>query len=145
MKIIFLSIAIILSILNSCKSTQKQHTVNNNTANKQTNLQKQLQGNWQWIKTNCCGRLNTITTPESTEQNISYTFEKTGVLIKNVNGNSETTTYSIGNSFNAEKDTMLQLGNMPRPAYIHFKVDTLIIDYGYIDLQTEWYIKAKNK
>lgn len=134
---------VVISLLFACKSSKPQQAANNVAITKTLTLSQQLIGSWQWIKTNCCGRLNTITTPESTKQNILYTFDKGGMASKNVNGKTESITYSIGNTFNAEKDTMLQLGNTPRPAYIHFKADTLIIDYGYIDLQTEWYVRVE--
>lgn len=131
----------------SCKSNKEsQYAVYDSKENYQAHtLNEKLLGNWNWVKTNCCGRISKITTPKSTNTIIKYTFINNNVLVVTTNQNNDTSSYNIANSFNAEKDTMILIGNKKTPAYLHFFKDTLVIDYSYIDLQTEWYVKVKAK
>lgn len=143
-----LSLIIILTVcFFSCKSKKESQQVLLETKENQQikSVNEKLLGSWNWVKTNCCGRISKITTPKITNTTVKYDFMSNNVLTVTTNQKSEIISYNIANSFNAEKDTMILIGNKKTPAYLRFFNDTLVIDYGYIDLQTEWYVKVQVK
>jgi hypothetical protein len=106
-------------------------------------VKQQLSGNWTWLKTECCGRIKKISTPENTQTNIEKKFSMDGSVTTLVNGKIQNTLgYQILFSYLKDDNYMISIDD-GRPGILHFFADTMIIDYGYVDLQTEWYLRKK--
>ncbi len=83
-----------------------------------------------------------ITYGDSLPQPKILTFEKD--LVKYYSGETLTDTVSYKIDYNVMRDNRpIILIRDKHPGYIYFKSDTLVIDYGYMDLQTEYYLKKK--
>jgi len=115
---------------------------------KQGNESAALNGTWKLEKTNCCGRGMKMIIPEKgTIKTITFQEEgkykeatngitsKEGVfsLRKGINDYQ----YSVGDSANVVLFDSLMSG------YITYLKDTLVISFGYMDLQTDFYTKKK--
>ena len=146
----------LLSILLSCNgnrqnstqvsagSVDTNNTVVDTTAQNQT-LEQQIIGQWQWWKTNCCYRTPEITFADTTKPPLILKFEATGNL-EYWSGDSLTNAsfYEIKYGLMNDKRPVLKIGDR-QPGLLLVKGDTLIIDYGYMDLQTEYYLRRKRK
>lgn len=143
-KSIYLIIAVTI-VFWSCKTNQQSKTINETMTENNTNTQKtSLTGGWHWVKTSCCGRMPVITTPQTENKTIVLNLNKDNSFEKIVNGkNVENGTYEIKNGMNGEDFKTIKLSTVPRDGYISIINDTLIINYGYIDLQTEYYKRVK--
>lgn len=103
---------------------------------------EQLSGKWIWVKTICCGRTARLSTPEILNQSSALDFNGKGQVKLLKNDTLEATLkYRFFEGFAQENQIMLAIGDNPRAAYFQVQNDTLILDYSYVDLQTEWYIK----
>ncbi len=145
MKIAFVFLIACPAILISCKSNRQGKVTSENAAVKKMNTEtNSIVGQWQWAKTSCCGRVPKITTPNTENLNVllnlkaDNTFEKfENTLLK------EKGSYELNNAMEGDTRTMIKLSVIPRNGYIFRQGDTLVIDYGYIDLQTEYYFRKK--
>jgi len=105
---------------------------------------KKLEGRWIWLKTSCCGRVPKETNPQTTGFTIEFDFKPDKTFDAYRDGKLEKTLpYKLGNYIFNETRPLMVMGESPRPAYILFRSDTLVIDYGYMDLETEYYIRKK--
>ena len=156
--LILFSIALVISAFICCKNKKEvQKTENNQTevvVKKATlppppdpfaSIANKLDGKWQWVKTICCGRTPKETSPSTVGYTTALGFANNRELTFYRNDSIQTKgkykiTFGLNND---ESDTMIIIGDTPRYGYFRFKEDTLIVDYGYIDLQTEFYIKKK--
>lgn len=114
---------------------------NDDQDDKKTGRTHWVVGNWRWIKTNCCGRGAKITTPDALRSmslaiNIGGTYDKTDGGSK-TNGN-----YTLGNFSEEDNRTTITFDD-ERPALLQGGGDTLILNYQYMDLQIEWYVREK--
>lgn len=99
-----------------------------------------ITGPWLWVKTVCCGRMQRTsydTTGMPTIVQIgtdgSYTQTNGDVLQRNT-----TYTYSYDKSLG---NNVIKFEDRNMPAILSFRADTMIMNYGYMDLQTEYYIR----
>ena len=144
----FLPIAITLIVLVGCKASKEVIREKDDSLNVRAEIpdaaeiQKRLLGTWEWHKTLCCFRLpNTIQDTSALIQTIRFTkqglFER--YLGDEITGQEE---YLIKIGLMNDNRPTIRIAEGP-PAIVHFKQDTLILDYGYMDLQTEYYVKMK--
>jgi hypothetical protein len=106
-------------------------------------VKQRLSGDWIWLKTECCGRIKNVSTPESTKNKIEKKFSTDGTVTTINNGKTESALgYQILFSYLNDNNYMISVDD-GRPGLLHFFGDTLVIDYGYVDLQTEWYLRKK--
>ena len=103
---------------------------------------KALAGTWELLKTDCCGRLNKTTIAEPGEKVI--TFFADGKMEMTSDGEKVQSSWRMYRDTNFDKEaTLLDLGKQNRPAMYNIQGDTLIISWGYMDLQTEYYLRKK--
>ena len=101
-----------------------------------------ITGPWLWVKTVCCGRMQRTSVDTSDVPTIvqigsdgSYSQTHGNELQRNT-----TYKYSFDKSLGAN---VIKLDDRNMPAIVHFNGDTLLMDYGYMDLQTEYYIRFR--
>jgi hypothetical protein len=147
--ILFLVI-VLFAIAMSCK-TKHSAVANNATDNKTVvappdpfdSIRQRIYGEWTWIQTLCCGRTQRLTTPDITQMSMSRNFAEYDSVELYINDSLQSVvSYDIRFGFEGEKDTMITIGK-GRPGYLKIKGDTMIINHGYIDLQTEWYVRKQ--
>lgn len=122
----------------------KQEPAGNHAEIPQDNLEDLIFGDWEWEKTICCGRTPHTETPETLSSTKTMRFQKGGMVIF-LSGNEITSnqTYQISYGLmNDDKRPVITIG-ASRPGLLFIKDDTLIIDYGYVDLQQEYYVRRK--
>ncbi len=110
----------------------------------QSNLEEFILGDWGWEKTICCGRTPHTETPETLNSAKTMRFQKGGMVVF-LSGNEilSTQTYHISYGLSdGDKRPVIIIG-ASRPGLLFIKDDTLIIDYGYVDLQQEYYVRRK--
>ena len=103
--------------------------------------EKAILGIWKWWKTSCCFRQPRITYGDSLPYPKLLNFKLDGTL-ETFHGDTLKTksSYEVNNGFQpGDNRPVLNLNH--RTAFLFIKGDTLIIDYGYMDLQTEYYLK----
>lgn len=138
---LFLSLVTTIGF-SGCKSNKQSKTTTESLTNNPNTTQTNFIGNWQWVKTSCCGRTPVITTPQTENTTITLNLKKDNTFERTVNGNTARGgTYEIKKAMEGENSNTIKLSTIPRDGYISIINDTLIINYGYIDLQTEFYIK----
>lgn len=103
---------------------------------------KEIAGSWEWIKTDCCGRMNKTTYAQPGDPQRIISFDEKGNAMYFSGETREKTT--------AQSYTLGTLGDQPTitigeltPALFVVQNDTLVISWGYIDLQTEYYERVK--
>lgn len=107
---------------------------------------KTVVGNWVWVKTECCGTQKGITTPETFGDQIELTINPDMSFKETANK------YRVPRSgkIKLEEKTVLNSSNIKtiqfndeRPAQYTFsaKGDTLILNWEYLGLQKEFYVK----
>lgn len=107
-----------------------------------------LTGTWTWVKTVCCGRIRTISTPESSSSTVSLMLNADHTYKKYRNDELKEGSFQTRIGIN---DYAVETGDRrdvivfdtESAAYYYFLKDTLVIDYGYMDLQTEYYLRKK--
>lgn len=105
-------------------------------------LRKSLAGKWDLVRTDCCGR--TTKTSIAKPGDKSMHFRRDGSLTIDVDGKTYNTYYNfLRTDGSMEKFTTLQMGRENYPAIFNIEKDTLIISWGYMDLQTEYYVKKR--
>lgn len=145
MKIAFVFLIACCAILISCKSNKQGKVTTENAAVKNMNTKtNSIVGEWQWAKTSCCGRVPKITTSKSENRNILLNLKADNSFEKFENSLlKEKGSYELNNAIEGDTRTMIKLSTIPRNGYLFQQGDTLAIDYSYIDLQTEYYVKKK--
>lgn len=114
----------------------------NNLVLEQT--KRELFGTWQWHRTDCCARLPNTTYAKDTDKPKSLYFSKNNTLTYFENGKETSTVpFEVGRAFNDDRVT-LKSGEF-KTAIMHLKGDTLVLDYGYMDLAVDYYIKESSK
>lgn len=99
-----------------------------------------ITGPWLWVKTNCCGRMQRTSYDTTGMPTIVQIGTDGSYTQTNGDELQRKTTYkysfdeSLGNN-------VIKFEDRNMPAIIHFKADTMMMDYGYMDLQTEYYIR----
>lgn len=106
-----------------------------------------IEGDWIWVKTFCCGRTSTWTTPE--------TCKCTKELNINSDGTFEFTDLGKGNYIlrkgvndfqlqQGDSALCIQFGEQPA-AYVEFIGDTLLLSRGYMDYDNLYFVRKTSK
>ena len=108
-----------------------------------TKASQLIVGKWKWEKTICCSRMPEVITPDKDEkiQYLEFTPDSTVIFYK-------------GNEVQKRKTYRVNEGplvpNMPeiniegqRTGILRITDDQLVLDYSYIDLQTEYYDRVE--
>lgn len=102
-----------------------------------------LYGEWQWIRTACCGRVQQDSYPAASDPPRIISFFEEGSA-RYFSGREKTSTsllpFRVG-SLGPIQPT-ITIGEM-RPAIFRVHNDTLTLDWGYIDLHTEYYTRVR--
>ncbi len=122
---------------------QKQEAEQTNEIQPDAPLETLILGNWEWWKTICCGRTPFTETSESLKAPKILEFQTGGALLY-YSGTELTSTQNYKISYGLVNDDrpVINIG-ATRPGMLYIKGDTLMIDYGYVDLQTEYYLRRK--
>ena len=125
-------------------SAQQQRQEPTKEVNQDDPIEKLILGEWEWQKTICCGRTPHTKTADSLKAPKILKFQKEGSLLY-LSGNelTATDTYTISYGLQNNEQPLLSIGKGHRFGIIRIKDDQLIIDYGYMDLQTEYYVRKK--
>jgi len=102
-----------------------------------------LPGEWIWIKSFCCGRTSTWHTPETDGSTASLLFTKEKAEHFKNGKSQSSSTYNLAYFEEGAKDKIAYNESEGRKAMIRLSNDTLVVDYGYMDLQTEYYVRKK--
>jgi hypothetical protein len=98
-----------------------------------------LAGNWIWVKTACCGRMMGETFPAEGEPDRVISFDQEGnarYFTDETREKVSTVPYKVG-SLGPNQPTV-RIGEL-QPAIFEIENDTLILSWGYMDLQVEYY------
>ncbi len=100
-----------------------------------------IPGTYEWVKTICCGRMRNVKIPDESEKK-TRVFKSSGELVETAGPENRATNknWKIVDNEMLDDHTVLQIDD-GRNAIIRYKGDTLIIDYGYMDLQTEFWLR----
>ncbi|MFN3405016.1 MAG: hypothetical protein ACK40G_13025 [Cytophagaceae bacterium] len=141
-------------ILTDCKSRQCNDSAKSNNSKqpfKTQNLNEpSLDGTWTLHTLICCGRTKTTRTGAEIERQKTLIFEGENVTIVSRDKNEDAPTTET-NKFEVKEEqrgsgSMLKYintGNPNRFGIIKLSHDSLTIDYGYMDLQKEIYLRKK--
>ncbi len=115
-------------------------------------------GEWVWVKTFCCGRTSTWSSPSSCKCFQDLNIKSDGTFEMKFSGinqleNSESSKsgkYKIRKGINdfqfQQGDSALTIQfNDQQPAYIEFIGDTLLLSRGYMDYDNVYYIRKSSK
>lgn len=103
-------------------------------------------GEWEWVKTVCCGRMRGETYPKQGKPVKTISFTAEGRAVYYTSGEKDEVSevpYTFGS---LGEQVTIKIGELT-PALIVIAdvkgVETLVLDWGYIDLQTEYYKRVK--
>lgn len=104
-----------------------------------------LEGSWQWIKTECCGRMMSEIFPKEDEDARIISFDLKG----NARYFTDETKEKVSEvPYELDKlgptQPTIRMGEL-QPAIFTVKNDTLILSWGYMDLQIEYYVRPKGE
>ena len=104
----------------------------------------QLDGKWKWCRTDCCGRLKRIQWADTSKTQVVLEFETKYREVKRFENDRQVKTdnYAIEYGLLGGDRPTIRIGN-GRSALLQFKEDTLLLNYQYMDLQIEYYVKQK--
>lgn len=104
---------------------------------------KAIIGAWKWYKTSCCFRQPRIAYADSLPYLKRLKFGTDGVLqMFHDDTLKAASVYEVKYGLrNDDARPVLKIDH--RTALLAIRGDTLIIDYGYMDLQTEFYLREK--
>lgn len=107
-------------------------------------METQILGTWQWTKTICCGRTPHTETAESLKAPKILKFMADGTL-QYFSGADKTAdqTYKITYGLGHDDQRPLITIGAKQPALLSITGDSMVIDYGYFDLQTEFFVRSK--
>lgn len=150
MKNIIISSFVIIFVLSSCKSKEKiTKTTDTETNSKAEDKLPSLVGEWTLIKEICCGRTKTTYVGNDLRKNIKLKIDdKKNAKIFSLNtssGNIDNYEAKVEFKQEAARENRLERNYLRfgdrKWAMFRLQNDTLIIDYSYMDLQTEFYVK----
>jgi hypothetical protein len=105
--------------------------------------EKDFQTTYKWIKTSCCFKNPVITTPESCKCSKTLVLRADSTYSLIVNGEETQGVYQIRRGLDVlnPKDTtkMIYIGTAS-PAIMTQRKDTMTLNRGYMDLETETYV-----
>ena len=104
-------------------------------------------GKWTWVKTRCCYIYPKTKTPDSCQCSKSLELYKNGkyTIIKD-GDTAESGVYTLKKGLDimnpADQTPLINIGSSA-PAIYRFDHDTLVLNRGYMDLETEYYVRKK--
>ena len=128
----------LMASCNGSKNTTKEENVSDHEGKGETH---EIVGRWKLYKTECCGRNKSTRMAEDTEEESRYMkfesdgmvkYQDHGTLLKKVPYHFETTK-------EGDQD-WIKIGDEPTAIYV-IKGDTLMLNWEYMDLQIEYYLK----
>lgn len=99
-------------------------------------------GIWQWEKTICCGRLSQVISADSSEYKLFLKFDVDSTVSFYHDDDLEKKVGYTITSGNLVKGIPELTIEGERTAILRVTNNQLILDYSYIDLQTEYYYKV---
>lgn len=111
-------------------------------------IAQQLEGSWLMHKVICCGRKRGVQKGRGIKKPKRIVFAANNkVTIKNLRTQeSKTTTYKLETKKEGTNPPITYIildVDLPKKGIVRFEGNELVIDYGYMDLQQEFYRKAK--
>ena len=104
---------------------------------------KDLIGEWVWVKTSCCGRMTKDTSPSEEDPQKIISFDEKGAASYYSKGSVEKMdnfTYSTGMM---GTQTTVKIGDLQPAIYSITYDDKLVLNWGYMDLQIEYYERVE--
>ena len=113
-------------------------------ATAQDNIATKILGKWKWEKTHCCGR-NAQTYTDTLNENKILHFKSGGKVEFYENGKlQKVENYSVEENHDHLKRPAITIGEETLgPAILEIEGDKMMINYGYMDLQIEYYKRVK--
>lgn len=107
-------------------------------------VKQKLVGSWKWEKTKCCGR-NARWYTDSLNENRILKFKGDNIVEFYQNGKLQKQEKYLLEEKSVYPDRpQITIGEKTMgPALLEFEGDQMIINYGYMDLQIEYYKKVK--
>lgn len=135
MKWTILIIALIIVVAFSCTSTRQ--------IDKPRSTSQKLEGSWTMYKEVCCGRRNMERTGEQMKmpKQLIFTSNNKITIMDLKTTESKTTTYKVETTQEGDNPAIEYINYEGKKGVLQFENDELIIDYGYMDLQKEFYRK----
>lgn len=127
---------------NTAGTDSEGKTAANNTSNEKQSI-RDLVGQWEWVKTDCCGRMTGEILPKEDEPKRIISFSNDGKANYFINDTKDATneyTFKIGSL--GPKQPTVKIGEH-QPAMFMVEDETLILSWGYMDLQVEYYKRIK--
>ena len=150
MKLIVIMTIFIGCTAMSCSETRQMSNQNGNevisgekTNGKQTKITDEaIIGTWQWVKTDCCGRINNTTYAKENEPKRIIEFSKSGVARYFERGEMDKMSQQKFSFGTLGTQTTIKIGEY-QPAIYTISENELVISWGYMDLQTEHYKRVQ--
>ncbi len=102
---------------------------------------KDILGEWVWLKTSCCFRMPEISTPKTKGYTRKLDFDKNGTVKQYKDKKLEwEKPYTVGKEMYRTDQPTIRIGENRLTLY-YIKGDTLVLDQGYMDLQTEYWVR----
>lgn len=146
MKLRYISLLLVLLFIFGCKSSKESQSSENGASAEQSqkqNLQNEILGSWEWMKTVCCFRTPKTVTPDSLGYKKVLKFREDQTVDYFQDGKqTRTDSFKVSYGLMDDDRPVLKIGN-GKTALLYIRNDTMIVDYGYMDLQTEYYKRVK--
>jgi hypothetical protein len=122
----------------------KEVTMNADENEKLEKLTEGLIGSWEWIRTDCCGRTSktTYASPEAEKRIIAF-YEDGTALFYTIDPDGAMTKQKYTKGMMGNQATV-KIGPL-QPAIMEISDDTLMLNWGYFDLQIEYYKRVITK
>ncbi len=161
----FITLTVIIAGLTCCNTSKETEKTKTNEQQNQTdqeasenmpsdNLNEEpvqnaskarsiLIGKWEWEKTICCGRKTEVIKPEDNDKTQHLEFKKDSTVLFYKGGNVEKRkTYEVKGGTLVNNIPEINIEDQ-QPGILRITEDQLVLDYSYIDLQTEYYRKVE--
>lgn len=149
----FLTLLIFLSgvTFSNCESSKKvaaiqdtktsQETMSTDATTNAKRASQDIMGSWEWVKTDCCGRTSKTTLADPNDEKRVISFDKDGTAMfytSDPEGRMAKQKFTLGTM---GTQPTIKIGEL-RPAIFTIKDDMLVLNWGYMDLQIEYYKKV---
>jgi len=162
---LFIALTVITAGLTCCNTSKETEKTNTEEQQEQTNEEAKenmpsdnlneeavqdaskarqiLIGKWEWEKTICCGRRTEVIKPEDGDKTQHLAFKKDSTVLFYKGGEVEKRkTYEVKGGTLVNNIPEINIEGQ-QPGILRITEDQLVLDYSYIDLQTEYYRKVQ--
>jgi len=142
MKWIIIITVLLAAVIYSCKPTSKANEAVSKV-NEKPSLSQQLKGSWTMHKEICCGRGSKERTGKDmlSPKRLNFSSNNKVTITDLKTKESKTTTYKL--EVKNEAVTYIILEESKPKGILRFENNEFVIDYGYMDLQKEFYQRSK--